>query len=176
VDFPEPFGPIRPIRSASETVNEIFWNSGEAPYRFESPCALIIGGKLFGLLQQSVYPRRVRGAKRGGCKPDVIQELGTQFGAGTNAESGLEPIAAVGEPPARVANGDRRGERPPERKRHIGNQSKYREADPKYLPLHTSILDASALVMSRRRTKMFQMQMAACSAVATISKRSRHDS
>jgi hypothetical protein len=31
-------------------VNEIFWNSGAAPYRFESPCALIIGGKFLGLL------------------------------------------------------------------------------------------------------------------------------
>ena len=47
VDLPEPLGPISPMRSPSETVNEIFWNSGAVPYRFESPCALIIGGKLF---------------------------------------------------------------------------------------------------------------------------------
>ena len=105
----------------------------------------------------------------------MIQKFGKHFAADANVNGGLEPIAAVGEPPARVANGNRRGERPPERERHIGNESKYREADPKYLPLHMSILDASALLMSRRRTKMFQIQMTAASAVATISKRSRHD-
>ena len=105
----------------------------------------------------------------------MIQKFGAHRGAVANADSGLEPIAAVGEPPARVANGNRRGQRPPERKRHISDKSKYREADPKYLPLHMSILDASALLMSRRRTKMFQIQMTAASAVATISKRSRHD-
>jgi hypothetical protein len=105
----------------------------------------------------------------------VFQKFWQHFGADANANRGLEPIAAVGEPPARVANGDRRGERPPERKRHIGDNSKYREADPKYLPLHMSILDASAQAMSLRRTKMFQIQMAAGSAVAMIPKRSRHD-
>ena len=145
------------------------------PYRFESPCALIIGGKLFGLLQQSVYPRRVRGAKRGGLKPAVIQKFGKHSAADANANGGLEPIAAVGEPPARITNGDRRGERPPEGKRHIGDESEYREADPKYLPLHMSILDASALLMSRRRTKMFQIQMTAGSLLATIPRRLRHD-
>src|ERR1700690_2494677 len=74
VDLPEPLGPIRPMRSPSETVNEIFWKSGAVPYRFESPCALIIGGKLFGLLLESVYPRRVCGAKRGEENAAVIRE------------------------------------------------------------------------------------------------------
>jgi len=54
VDFPEPFGPISPMRSPSETVKEISWKSGSAPYRLESPCAVIIGGKRFGFLPQSV--------------------------------------------------------------------------------------------------------------------------
>ena len=31
VDFPEPFGPIKPIRSPSDTVNDTFWKSGLAP-------------------------------------------------------------------------------------------------------------------------------------------------
>jgi hypothetical protein len=44
VDFPEPFGPINPIRSPSETVKETFWKSGLAPKAFEIPCALRIGG------------------------------------------------------------------------------------------------------------------------------------
>jgi hypothetical protein len=90
-------------------------------------------------------------------------------------KSGLEPIAAVGEPPARVADRDRRSERPPERKRHIGDQAEDREGDPKYLPLHMSILDVSELVMSRGHAKMFQIQLAAGRAVAMIPKRSRHD-
>jgi hypothetical protein len=42
------------MRSLSETVNEIFWNSGAAPYLFDSPCALMIGGKFLGLLPHLV--------------------------------------------------------------------------------------------------------------------------
>ena len=34
VDLPEPFGPIRPMRSPSDTVKEISWNSGATPNRF----------------------------------------------------------------------------------------------------------------------------------------------
>jgi hypothetical protein len=50
VDLPEPFGPITPMRSPSETVNEMFWKSGAAPYFFANPCALMIGGNFLGLL------------------------------------------------------------------------------------------------------------------------------
>src|SRR5580700_10933634 len=88
VDLPEPLGPIRPIRSPSDTVNEIFWKSGAVPYRFESPCALIIGGKLFGLLLESVYPRRVREAKRGGVKAAIIQNIAKLLGAAAKMQSG----------------------------------------------------------------------------------------
>jgi hypothetical protein len=135
----------------------------------------MIGGKLFGLLLESVYPRRVRGAKRRGLLLAVIQSVLGSFDAAAIMRSGLEPIAAVGEPPARVTNGDGRGQRPPERKRHIGNQAEDREGDPKYLPLHMSILDASALAMPRRRSRMFQIQMLAGLAIPMIAARSRHD-
>jgi hypothetical protein len=43
--LPDPFGPINPIRSPADTVNDISWKSAVAPYLFESPCALIIGAK-----------------------------------------------------------------------------------------------------------------------------------
>jgi hypothetical protein len=109
------------------------------------------------------------------CSRLLFRNFGKHFAADANANGGLEPIAAIGEPPTRVANGDCRGERPPERKRHIRDKSKYCEADPKYLPLHISILDASALVMSRRRAKMFQIQMPAHAATAIMPKRSQHD-
>ena len=66
---------------------------------------------------------------------------------------GLEPIAAIGKPPAGVTNGDCRGQRPPERERHVSKEAEYAEGDPKYLPLHMCILDASGLVMSRRHAK-----------------------
>ena len=89
--------------------------------------------------------------------------------------AGLKPIAAVSEPPARVADGDGRGQRPPKRERHIGKQAKYGERDPKYLALHTSILDASAVAMARRRVKMFQIQMPPGLTIPTVLKRSRHD-
>src|SRR5215470_18188218 len=44
VDFPEPFGPISPIRSPSETVNETSSKSGFAPNAFEIFWTLMIGG------------------------------------------------------------------------------------------------------------------------------------
>ena len=44
VDLPEPFGPISPMRSPSETLKLMFWNSGLAPKDFEMFCALMIGG------------------------------------------------------------------------------------------------------------------------------------
>ena len=106
----------------------------------------------------------------------VIQSVCGQFDAAAIMRSGLEPIAAVGEPPARIANGNRRGQRPPERKRHIGNQAEDRESDPKYLPLHVSILDASVLVMPRRLAKMFQIQMPPGPAIPMTRKQTRHDS
>ena len=34
MDLPEPFGPIRPMRSPSEMVKETFWKSGFAPKAF----------------------------------------------------------------------------------------------------------------------------------------------
>jgi hypothetical protein len=90
----------------------------------------------------------------------VIQGIGGLSVATSNKKRGLKPIAAVGEPPTRVADGDRCGQRPPERKCHIRDQTEDRESDPKYLPLHISILDASALVMPGRIAKMFQIQTA----------------
>jgi hypothetical protein len=87
----------------------------------------------------------------------AIREIFGRCAAASSVNRGLEPIAAIGEPPARVANRDRRGERPPERKYHIGDEAEDRERDPKYLSLHMSILDASTVAMSRRRAKMFQI-------------------
>ena len=106
----------------------------------------------------------------------VIQSVCGQFDAAAIMRSGLEPIAAVGEPPARIANGNRRGQRPPERKRHIGNQAEYAEGDPKDFPLHIAILDASGPVMSHRRGQMFQVELLAGTAIPMISKRMRNDS
>src|SRR6266853_1670802 len=45
VDFPDPFGPINPIRLPSETVKDTSSNSGCDPKAFEIFCALRIGGK-----------------------------------------------------------------------------------------------------------------------------------
>jgi len=88
----------------------------------------------------------------------------------------LEPIAAVGEPPAGVADGDCGGQRPPERKRDVGNEAEYAERNPKYFPLHMAILDASRLVMSCRRPQMFQIEMPPGMAFPMISKRTRNES
>ena len=83
---------------------------------------------------------------------------------------GLEPIAAIGKPPAGVADGDRRGQRPPERKRHVGNEAEYAEGDPKYLSLHMCILDASGRLMSRPRGRMFQIEKLSGMAILLTSK------
>src|SRR5260370_37257443 len=44
VDLPEPFVPISPMRSPSETVKLMFWNRGLAAKEFEMFCPLMIGG------------------------------------------------------------------------------------------------------------------------------------
>src|ERR1700733_1489276 len=61
VDLPEPLGPIRPIWSPSDTVNEIFLNSGATPNFLERSCALMIGPELLNLLflLLQVYTRKV---------------------------------------------------------------------------------------------------------------------
>src|SRR5689334_23029250 len=64
VDFPEPFGPMTPMRSPSDTVKEIFLNRGAAPYLLDSPWALISGGKFLGLLPFLVYPEEPHFAAR----------------------------------------------------------------------------------------------------------------
>src|SRR5579863_680112 len=53
VDFPEPFGPINPIRLLSETVKDTFWKRGCDPKAFEIFCALMIGGNGGGLREIS---------------------------------------------------------------------------------------------------------------------------
>src|SRR6266436_2824994 len=50
VDLPEPFGPMMPMRSPSDIVKEISRKSGATPYRLDSPCALMIGGKFLSVL------------------------------------------------------------------------------------------------------------------------------
>ena len=89
---------------------------------------------------------------------------------------GLEPIAAVGEPPAGVADGDGRGQRPPERKRHVGNEAEHAERDPEYFPLHMCILDASGPQMSRSRLRVSQIEMPERAAIAAHPKRMLNDS
>src|SRR6202040_431610 len=44
VDLPDPFGPIRPMRSPSEMVKETFWKRGFAPKAFVISWALTMGG------------------------------------------------------------------------------------------------------------------------------------
>ena len=83
---------------------------------------------------------------------------------------GLEPIAAIGKPPAGVTNGDCRGQRPPERERHVSKEAEYAEGDPKYLPLHMCILDASGRLMSRPRGRMFQIEKLSGMAILLTSK------
>ena len=82
---------------------------------------------------------------------------------------GLEPIAAIGEPPTGVTDGDRCGQRPPERKRHVGDETEYAEGDPKYFPLHVSILAPSAESVPRRQQKVFQIEMPSGRAIPMIS-------
>src|SRR6201986_1471952 len=50
VDLPEPFGPIRPMRSPSETGNATSRKSGADPKAFVRPCAFKIGGISSSLL------------------------------------------------------------------------------------------------------------------------------
>jgi hypothetical protein len=87
----------------------------------------------------------------------------------------LKPIASVGEPPACIADGYRRSERPPERKREVSNQAEDRERDPEYFSLHTSILDPSAPIASHRQCQVFQIQMLRVPVIPMTRERLRHD-
>jgi hypothetical protein len=106
----------------------------------------------------------------------LIYEICRACAASASVNRGLEPVAAIREPPACVADGDRRGQRPPQRKRHVSNEAEYAEGDPKYFPLHMSILDASEQVMSHCRAKMFQIEMLPGPAIPMIPKRMRNES
>jgi hypothetical protein len=79
-----------------------------------------------------------------------IQAIGTCRRAASIAKSALEPVAAIGEPPARVTDGDRCGQRPPEGKREVCNQAENGERDPEYFPLHMSILVPRTVMTPRR--------------------------
>ncbi len=96
--------------------------------------------------------------------------------AAASVKRGLEPIAAVGEPPACIPDGYRCGQRPPERKSHVGNEAEHAESDPKYFPLHMSILDVSGLVLWRCRAQMFQSGILSGTAIPVTPKRMRNDS
>ena len=52
--------------------------------------------------------------------------------------SGLEPIAAVGDPPGGVEDGDGGGAGPPEWQQDIGQKPEQHEDRPEYLSLHES--------------------------------------
>jgi hypothetical protein len=105
-----------------------------------------------------------------------IQAIVMGWRAASNSNSGLEPVAAVGEPPARVTDGNRRGQRPPERKREVRNQAENGERDPEYFPLHTPILVPEAVMAPRRERGVFQMQEPRRSVGAMIRKWPRDDS
>src|SRR5664279_2073483 len=45
VDFPEPLGPMTPMRSPSEITKLMFWKRVVAPKRFSNPCPFKIGVK-----------------------------------------------------------------------------------------------------------------------------------
>jgi hypothetical protein len=52
-----------------------------------------------------------------------------------------EPAAAVRDPPAEHADGNRGGHAPPKREDHVGDEPDNREARPKYFLLHVCILN-----------------------------------
>src|SRR5688572_17689018 len=56
VDFPAPLGPINPIRSPSDTVNEMFSKREVSPNDLEICCALISGGIRYALYGLETCP------------------------------------------------------------------------------------------------------------------------
>ena len=106
----------------------------------------------------------------------VIYEIFRLCDAPAGVSRVLEPIAAVGKPPASVADGDRSGQRPPERKRHVGNEAEYAEGDPKYFPLHITILNPMGRMVSGRQRKVFQIELPSGAASPVSLKRMRNDS
>src|SRR5580704_16902717 len=54
VDLPAPLGPMRPMRSPSETGKLMSWKRGTAPKRLDRPCALRSGG-IDSILGEAAY-------------------------------------------------------------------------------------------------------------------------
>ena len=87
VVLPEPFGPIRAIRSRSLTVKLTLRNSGSAPKAFDRDWALRIGG-IPSIIPRLAIPSRVRGYRRrsgrrrrggNGRRPAAIESAGTRI-------------------------------------------------------------------------------------------------
>ena len=68
--------------------------------------------------------------KAGGGKGAVLKRF----------SSFLEPVATVGDPPARKSYGDCGSQRPPEGKHDIGEQAERSEGDPEDFAFHLIIL------------------------------------
>ena len=115
VDLPDPFGPISPMRSPSETGKATFRKSGVAPKLFEIFCALRIGGKSYSFLQDllsriagelSFIPRLPavrRCPRRAGLGEDAALGNGVEvngnhsagFGMAFGAQHDLDPVLAA---------------------------------------------------------------------------------
>src|SRR6185295_12256433 len=83
--------------------------------------------------------RAKQGQKAGGIwlmGNRAITYTESKFCRGTKQDRMLEPIAAVGYPPAKVENRDCCAERPPERQSEISYQPQDRENDPKDFSFH----------------------------------------
>jgi hypothetical protein len=56
-------------------------------------------------------------------------------------EATLEPVGAVGDPPAQDADGKSGGDGPPERQKEVGDEAEYGESEPEHFPLHRMIVE-----------------------------------
>jgi hypothetical protein len=77
--------------------------------------------------------------------PPLENQVATAFTVrlcrGAQEGRALEPIAAIGEPPARHADRHGRRQCPPERKREVGNHAQDSERGPKDFSFHDAILN-----------------------------------
>jgi hypothetical protein len=71
---------------------------------------------------------------------EILPEIRLASNRQRGRAAALEPVAAIGHPPARISDGNGGEYRPPEGQRQIRHQAQSAEGEPKNLSLHIPIL------------------------------------
>ena len=118
--------------------SEFDWRSARRwPLRGLAGISILDGSLPRGGFSETGFQRFSRFPK---CLPAQPADFIPGELASANKKFGLEPVAAIGQPPAYYANRNRRGQRPPQWQAEIRDDTQDGESAPEDFPLHFIIL------------------------------------